>query len=317
MYEFSSGFADDIRAMVTFREQIGTTTYEYLLLVFDRFCRKYYPNATILTREIILDWLSNERERHNHIELNAVAVRQLGKFMAAENKPAYILPNNALPTRPQSTPQILTDIELQELFSASDHLEYPYPNSYANIVAPVLFRLLYTCGLRPNEGRELRREHVDLTSGNILIVHNKQKKERIVVMSDDMRKLCVEYEQKWRIIADDNPYFFPGENNQPYTAQQLDRLFRHCRKKADHKRGSEAFARVRPYDLRHRFATAVIQRWVTEKRDLYAMLPYLRAYMGHKSFASTEYYIHLLPETIMDISGIDWTVFEALIPEVK
>ena len=272
MYDFSSGFANDILAMITFREQIGATTYKYLLPVFDRFCKEHYPNATILTREIILDWLANERERHDYVGQNAVAVRQLGKFIAAENKPAYILPNNILPTRTQSNPQILTDKELQELFIASDHIEYPYPNSYTNIVAPVLFRLLYTCGLRPNEGRELKREHVDLTSGSILIIHNKQKKERIVVMSDDMRKLCVEYEQKWRIIADDNPYFFPGENNQPYTAQQLDRLFRYCRKKADNGRGNEAFARVRPYDLRHRFATTVIQRWVTEKRDLYAML---------------------------------------------
>ena len=317
MYEFSSGFANDILAMIAFREQIGVTTYEYLLSVFDRFCRKYYPNAAVLTREIILDWLTNEKERHNCVEHNAVAVRQLGKFIAAESKPAYILPNNVLPVRTRSSPQILTNKELQELFIAADHIDYPHPNSYTNVVAPVLFRLLYTCGLRPNEGRELKREHVDLTSGSILIVQNKQKKERIVVMSDDMRKLCVENKKKWRIIAADNPYFFPGENNQPYTAQQLGRLFRYCCRKVDNGRGNAAFARVRPYDLRHRFATTIIQRWVTEKRDLYAMLPYLRAYMGHKSFASTEYYIHLLPETIMDISGIDWTVFESLIPEVK
>lgn len=110
MYEFSSGFANDILAMIAFREQIGVTTYEYLLSVFDRFCRKYYPNATVLTREIILDWLTNEKERHNCVEHNAVAVRQLGKFIAAESKPAYILPNNVLPVRTRSSPQILTNI---------------------------------------------------------------------------------------------------------------------------------------------------------------------------------------------------------------
>lgn len=123
MYEFSSGFAKDILAMITFREQIGATTYEYLLSVFDRFCREYYPNATVLTREIILDWLSNEKERHNSVHHNAVVVRQLGKFIAAENRPAYILPNNILPAKIQSIPQILTDKELQELFIASDHIE--------------------------------------------------------------------------------------------------------------------------------------------------------------------------------------------------
>lgn len=176
MYEFSSGFANDILSMITFREQIGSTTYANLLSMFDRFCKKHYPDATILTREIILEWLANEKERHNYVGQNAVAVRQLGKFIANENKPAYILPNNILPTRTKPMPQILTDKELQELFTASDHIKYPHPNSYTNIVAPVLLRLLYTCGLRPNEGRELKREHIDLTTGSILIVHNKQKK---------------------------------------------------------------------------------------------------------------------------------------------
>ena len=36
--DFSSGLADDIKAMVDFRKSMGVTDYEYLLSKFDRFC---------------------------------------------------------------------------------------------------------------------------------------------------------------------------------------------------------------------------------------------------------------------------------------
>ena len=37
-----------------------------------------------------------------------------------------------------------------------------------------------------------------------------------------------------------------------------------------------------------------------------AMLPYLRAYMGHEKFSDTAYYIHILPERLMVSPGVQW-----------
>ena len=50
-------------------------------------------------------------------------------------------------------------------------------------------------------------------------------------------------------------------------------------------------------------------RWMEEGKDLNAYAPYLSTYMGHVTFNSTFYYIHLLPEKLgiqkfMDIQGI-------------
>jgi integrase len=73
---------------------------------------------------------------------------------------------------------------------------------------------------------------------------------------------------------------------------------------------------VRVYDLRHRFASAVLNRWLDNKQNLGAKLPYLRAYMGHGSLSETAYYIHLLPENLVKSSGIDWKSFDGLVPEV-
>ena len=74
--------------------------------------------------------------------------------------------------------------------------------------------------------------------------------------------------------------------------------------------------RIRVYDLRHRFASACLNRWLDEGRDLMAMLPYLREYMGHGSLNETAYYIHILPENLTKSPAIDWDVFNNMFPEV-
>ena len=70
------------------------------------------------------------------------------------------------------------------------------------------------------------------------------------------------------------------------------------------------------YFFRHRYASTVLQKWLSEGRDLYAMLPYLSAYMGHEDFSYTAYYIHLLPENLLNSAGVDWSVIDAVNPEV-
>lgn len=52
-------------------------------------------------------------------------------------------------------------------------------------------------------------------------------------------------------------------------------------------------------------------------KDLYSVLPYLSAYMGHSSFKETAYYIHLLPERLVKSASIDWDSLSNLIPEVQ
>jgi integrase len=74
---------------------------------------------------------------------------------------------------------------------------------------------------------------------------------------------------------------------------------------------------LRPYDFRHCFASAAIHRWLNEGRNIDSMMPFLRAYMGHTTFESTYYYVHLLPETLKRSAGIDLSAFEKLLPEVE
>lgn len=158
--------------------------------------------------------------------------------------------------KPKET-YIFSDSELSSLFSAIDTLPEDKKIPYTRQMLPVLFRLIYTCGLRPQEGRELKRRNINFQTGEILITNTKKKKERFVVMSDDMLMLCRRYDKMRRV-----------------------------------------------YSLRHQFATANVNRWLDEQKDLDAMLPRLRAYMGHYTLKATAYYVHLLPENLSKNRGL-------------
>jgi integrase len=101
-----------------------------------------------------------------------------------------------------------------------------------------------------------------------------------------------------------------------YSNDLLAAWFKRCWQRANPKTNSVKLPKVRVYDLRHRFASAILNRWIDAGCDLYAKLPYLRAYMGHEEMSATAYYIHLLPENLSKSPGINWDALNQIIPGV-
>ena len=247
------------------------------------------------------------------------SVRMLAQYMG---NGAYILPTTAASKNPRKTPYILTDDELCRLFHAADNIKegkHYRKGSSLRLIFPTLLRLLYTCGLRPNEGRLIKRDNINFITGEILIEKAKGHKgcrERIVVMSDDMLEQCRKYDVARAIANPQSEYFFVRKDGAHVNTQQLNCNFNRCWQQANPEVPENMLPRVRPYDLRHRFASTILQKWLNEGRDLYAMLPYLQAYMGHEKFSSTAYYIHLLPENLLNSPGVDWSAIDSVNPEV-
>ena len=75
--------------------------------------------------------------------------------------------------------------------------------------------------MRPREGRELKTENINFQTGELFITHTKRNKDRIVVMSDDMRKLAVAYNEKRKIFGKENEYFFPHGVAEVYRRGKL------------------------------------------------------------------------------------------------
>ena len=338
MSQFISCFAPKLEAMLDYRDAHGfkRKTYFASLVKFDRYCHEQMIARTNLTDQLVYDWL--EIESASNIFNKTMAIKHFGRYLCAMGEKAFVLPEKSTPKRRSHAPYIFTDDEMTALFAAIDRLAPIQNEPFIVDIAPVLFRLIYTCGLRPNEGRELKCENVDLQSGEVFITETKNYKDRIVVMSDDMHSFCMEYDLRRRLISSDNPYFFPSQGGGAISKNTVYKAFKKAWRIAAYNLaninndadpvgdsqknpittyfGSTISKSPRVYDLRHRFASACLNRWLDEGENLMTMLPYLRTYMGHSTLEDTAYYIHILPEKIIKNAGIDWNVLEAIFPDL-
>lgn len=163
------------------------------------------------------------------------------------------------------------------------------------------------CGLRPPEARRLRRREVHTDDAIVMIERSKRNKDRRVPIAPDLATMLARYDDVADRHRPDREFFFEHQPGQPYTHHWVTASFHRCRARAgDLAPGST------PYSLRHNYATRTLTRWVEEGRDLNVWLPYLSAYMGHETYSSTAYYIHLLPERLV-ATGL--TSAAGIIPE--
>lgn len=316
MSEYISWVGPYIEKLFDYRRSLGysSTSYHAALLNFDRFCATNFPKAEELTEQIVLEWIGTDSRV---VYERSLAIRLLGKYMCAIGTEAYILPEKYVSIKHNFAPYIFTDEELGRLFSAIDRTRATKAEPFIHVIAPVLFRLIYTCGLRPNEGRELRCENVHLDTGEILVTNTKKKKERMVVMSEDMRSLMASYYVERSSFGQGNDYWFPSASGGPLLSGFQTRIFKNAWAAANPGISKKELPIVRVYDLRHRFASAALVRWLDKGDSLKAKLPYLREYMGHTSLRETCVYIHILPENLTQSSAVDWTGFYDLLPEVR
>lgn len=319
MRDYLSGFADDLNDMIALKVSLGyaESTFAERSRQFDLFCAKNHPKAAVVTEALAISWLRMDAAASSRvIHARAAFLRGLARYQKAMGKTAYILPDAYISGKSIFVPYLFTDEELSALFSQIDSYVCKR-DPFRKHLFQAYFRLTYTCGLRPGEGRELKRANVDLKTGEIHILNTKWHKSRTVVMSDDMLALAREYSAIRETIYPNDEYFFPTGHNAPFTAQKMQTKFRTFFAQTKPTIPEDMLPAVRVYDLRHRFATTVLNKWLNEKRDLTSRLPYLQTYMGHKELESTAYYIHLLPEQLVKNAGIDWDSMNAILPRCE
>lgn len=301
----------DYSEMLDLKESMGYSriTYQPNIREFLSYCAENYPEATAITKTMFENWLQLQHFETNATHNSAVSrIREFARFQAAIGKETFIPDERYSVKKVQYIPYILSDDEMKKLFHAFDTLAPHFEAPGREIIVPVLFRIMYCCGMRPSEPLNLLCEDVDLRNGDIYIRASKRKKDRHIIMSEELTALCRKYDS----IAGYRRFFFERWDGGKFPTHWMTNQFHICwRKSGLVKRGNP-----RPYDLRHNYATRTLMRWTDESRDIMAMLPYLSTYMGHTCFSHTLYYVHLLPERLRKSAGIDWGKFWGMYPEV-
>ncbi len=177
---------------------------------------------------------------------------------------------------------------------------------------PVFFRLLYSSGLRVSEASNLTCTNVDLENGIITVKLSKNVGERCIPLSNDMHKLFISYYNKVHLDAN-YKYFFPSPKDTPMTYDNIYSNFRRFLIKANISHGGRQKA-VRIHDFRHTFAVHCLKKWVEDGKDLNALYPYLKTYMGHTLFRYTTYYLKITAEIYPQLTKALETQYADVIP---
>lgn len=315
-YKWKSGFAEVAQNYISLKHQTGMKfeIQERYLRHFDTF---YYSNGfegSILTKEIVNDFIYNPNERPVSHHNKEVVMRDFAIYLTDRGYHVYVAKVKTKLPRCKFIPHIFTDDETRRMFSAIDN--YPQARlSYRNAVDPVLFRFLYGTGVRISEALNLVLNDVNVESGTATIRAAKNMKDRLIPMTDSLTRRIIIFINGFHRYSDGKMWLFPGYHNGTMGQMDKSTAYNHFRDYLLMADIPHTAIGPRVHSFRHGFAVKCLKNWVLAGNDLTVMLPYLSAYMGHSDFRATQYYLRLTSDLYPDIVQRVEAEFGYVIPE--
>ena len=315
--EYQSSLGKQIETFVEQKRAVGHPYDEpsRILKDFDTMLTEAFPSANHISKEITDAWIERKKKYPRSLGHLVSAVRQLSKYLNGMGIPSYVIPRRIPSGREHFEPHIYTDSEKVAFFSAVDRCPWRKVSPYRCYIVPMIFRLIYCCGLRASEARLLKRSDMNLTTGEVVIRESKGWRRRIVYVSLDLLDNLKEYDATMENHLPGREPFFPNRQGAFYSSGVLDSWFHEFwdpLQKASTITGSSA----RVHDWRHTHLTDRLNLWVHEGRDVNALYVYLSEYAGHTSFAETDYYLHLVPGFYPEIEKRMAAANQYILPEV-
>ena len=285
---------------------------------FDSFVHSRCLTEAVLTKQLVVEWTVRKPNETVSTRCGRISLlRGLAEYMNRIGCSAYVYPKSMVTVdRYTYIPYIFSNDEIKRIFEVCDNYK---PNSCTpnrHLILPLLFRMLYGCGLRLSEAMNLTRQDVDLKKGSLYIHNTKFNKERILPMADSVTERCREYCKTVNIGKMGNSFFFPSPYGGHYSEGTVYSLFREVLRQAQISHlGRGKGPRI--HDFRHVFAVNCLKKWVLDGRDLNNCLPYLSAYLGHEDMRGSQRYLRLTADLYPDITSKVEKYCSYIIPEVE
>lgn len=317
-YAFQSLLGPCIEDFINQKRAIG---YPYhssarILRHFDLLVAKEFPQENTITRDICNAWLNAKPGEHpNGLGRRTIPVRQLGKYMHGLGHNAYIIPGHIPNKHIKYEAHIYTHEELRAFFSAIDSCPASPFSPTRCYVIPVIFRILYCCGLRPAEALFLHRSDVNLETGKVTIRETKGWQARIVYLPHDLYEMCKVYDTIPESLVPRRIAFFANKDGHHFSRSTLNYWFHEFWDDLPQSRMVRGNP-PRVHDLRHSYAVHRLNQWVKDGQDVNALYPYLSQFMGHSSYADTDYYLSLVEDFYLELEQRLASVNDGILPEV-
>lgn len=315
---FDGPFKDFCYPYVEYKRSMGYKFGEsalYNLRYMDDFFKRYNMDELTLTKEMVKDYTAkrgNEAAKTQHMRMSLI--RQFALFMNSIGYDFYVHPKELIPISKTFTPYIFTHDEINRILKVIDNLVPTPLSAHYHLIYPMLFRMLYGCGLRINEALSLKTTDVDLENGILTVTKAKLNTSRLVPMSESLTDYCKIYVQKMDLDMHSTGYYYPSRDQGKYNRTPIYVKLKQFMKEANI--FSDGFVGPRVHDIRHTFSVHSLEKMVSAGMDIYCALPILCTYLGHRGIESTERYLRLTEEAYSGIINKMTHLYENVFPEV-
>lgn len=311
---FTSVFAPDLERFLAFKDSLGFNgkSRAWHLKSFDRYCTEH--GLEHLDRSTVEGWVaSRQSNRPDSCRSWMSYIRDFGRWERINgNDNAYVLSDQWKTKRIRTQPYLLSQEEIDGFFDAAIRLESISPWKWQGLA---FFALMHSCGLRTCEVRRLAVNNVNLTERFIDVRWSKGNRSRQLPLTDQIVGILADCDRALeRTLGNKRGAFFVSSTGKPVTQSAIGIMFNRIWDDGGLPRPLDG-KQPRPYDFRHHFAYANIERWMAEGTDVNAMVPYLARYMGHASLDSTYYYIHTSPDFMSGYADMT-RKSQGMLPEV-
>lgn len=322
-FNYRSVLAPYMNRLISIKESAGMypISLKWYLKEIDAYVISIGLTEARITREIIDGWRKTRvTDSEQTLYSKYSAWSQLARLMTRAGCACYI---PVMPKRPsrESSPYIFTHAQISAIFEAADkqRLHHIFMGD-SMMCIPAMIRLLYSTGMRISEVLTLKNEDVHLQKGYISIHKTKNRCERLVALSESMKKTLIKY-MLYRdripiggISAPKSRLFVKPDGTaiHPNTAYyQFKKLLEAC---GIPHHGNHKGPRV--HDLRHTSAVHALVNITRAGQDVHVWLPVLSASLGHNRLETTEQYVRLTRAMYAELGERCATINETVFPKI-
>ena len=228
-------------------------------------------------------------------------VTRFARFLQAEDaahEVPTVNPFAVRETRPM--PYIYTQDEIARILDAAGKLRRQKPNPLRRQLYVMLFGLIAATGLRVSEALALRLDDV-LPGGVLRIRETKFGKSRLVPLHESVVEALNRYLDERRSLAGTSDLLFPSTKQKELQPGIVNYTFRCIMKRADIAPNRPRTPRI--HDLRHTFATRVLEQYGAGRGAVARHFVALSTYLGHGDIQQTYWYLEATPELMAGIAA--------------
>ena len=292
---------DDVNRYITLRRTLG-----YKLVKAGRHLRAFARFAagrgeTHVRTASVLAWIETVARTPGARARRLTDLILLARFLYAED-PRHEVPRADLTpnrkTRP--IPYIYTPDEIARILDGAGQLRHQKPNPLRRQLYVMLFGLIAATGMRVSEALALRLDDIQ-PSGVLHIRETKFRKSRLVPLHATVVEALERYLEVRRQRAGESDWLFPSVEHREMCPTIVNYTFRCILRRAGI--APERSQQPRIHDLRHTFATRVLEQCGAERGAVARHFVALSTYLGHADIRNTYWYLQATPEMMADIAS--------------